>query len=74
MALTWARRVVSDQEALSAEIAAARGQLTGVARIGTIPAGIALATAPGMFPEDQPSITGRMLARVPLGPLAWCGW
>ncbi|MDQ0710149.1 DNA-binding transcriptional LysR family regulator [Arthrobacter woluwensis] len=134
MALTWARRVVSDQEALSAEIAAARGQLTGVARIGTIPAGIALATAvvsaladahplvrstvqsglnsedvvarlrafeldagiihpsaadgpdlvsvplgevtnvvvaaPGMFPEDQASITGRMLSEVPLGLLA----
>jgi len=45
MALTWARRVVTDQESLTAEIAAARGQLTGVARIGTIPAGIALATA-----------------------------
>lgn len=46
MALTWARRLVADQAALAAELsAAARGQLSGTARLGTIPAGVAVATA-----------------------------
>lgn len=39
LALTWARRIVADQEALTTELAAARGQLTGTARIGAIPSG-----------------------------------
>ncbi|NUU33322.1 LysR family transcriptional regulator [Arthrobacter sp. C9C5] len=44
LALPWARRVVADQAALTEELSAARGKLTGTARIGTIPSGIAAAT------------------------------
>ena len=44
LALPWARRVLADQAALTGELSSARGKLTGRARIGTIPSGIAAAT------------------------------
>ncbi|MBT1003879.1 LysR family transcriptional regulator [Paenarthrobacter sp. DKR-5] len=44
LALMWARRVVADRTALTEELSAARGKLTGAARIGTIPSGIGGAT------------------------------
>ena len=44
LALPWARRVVADQAALTEELTAAGGKLTGTARIGTIPSGIAATT------------------------------
>jgi DNA-binding transcriptional LysR family regulator len=43
LALIWARRVVADQAALTEELSAARGKLTGAARIGAIPSGVAAA-------------------------------
>lgn len=43
LALPWARLVVADQAALTGELSAARGKLTGAARIGTIPSGVAAA-------------------------------
>lgn len=40
LALPWAQRLVADKAALSSELTAARGQLTGRAAIGSIPSGV----------------------------------